>query len=139
MRALAAEFEVSVSVATRTVGIVETNSLSTAVGSGLYPVLSCASHSCAYNCVMVHPDGDPSNSPAGLGFAAIRDIVAGEEITISYMLHFNVVDEAGLRVTKHLSECPTHVRQMYLQRGCNFSCRCMRCADRLGSEDINAV
>jgi hypothetical protein len=111
---------------------VQTNVLSTEVGSGLFPVLSCASHSCAFNCVMRYPDGLEVNFPSKLSFSAVRNIAAREEITISYLLDVSCAFEEegpGPRtlVTRHISEWPTRVRQLYLHKAFNFYCGCTRC------------
>jgi hypothetical protein len=142
--ALAAEFDITLERISSIVGIVRTNVLSTDVGSGLFPVLSCASHSCAFNCVMTYPDALACNFPRKLSFSAVRDIAPCEEITISYLLYVSCAFEeesTGPRtlVTRHISEWPTRVRQLYLHKAFNFYCRCTRCVAFFSGQALDEV
>ncbi|KDQ64301.1 hypothetical protein JAAARDRAFT_187641 [Jaapia argillacea MUCL 33604] len=100
------------------------------IGCGYYAVSSYITHSC-------EPSARPSFSSgtSELNLIAIRDLKAGDEITMAY------VD-----VTQHVDEEPLEARRrrrMELARGWRFACTCSRCAadgpstsDSSGEEEL---
>ncbi|XP_074523305.1 histone-lysine N-methyltransferase SMYD3 [Halichoeres trimaculatus] len=74
------------------------------VGVGLYPSLSLLNHDCRPNCVMVFEG-------TNLKLRAVRDIDAGEELTISYIETLMVTED----------------RQKQLEEQYHFICHCQRC------------
>lgn len=87
-------------------------------GSGLYSQQSKINHSCQPNCEIVFP-----HSNHVLQVVALRDIAAGEEVTISYL------DECMLTSSRHS-------RQKELKANYIFVCECERCAaEKLTQKD----
>ena len=85
------------------------------VGLGLFPITSLMNHSCDPNCVhhfsieTEHPKA--LHSPPKLVMRALRDIVAGEELTYSYVDLYQ----------------STKSRRKQLSQAYFFNCDCVRC------------
>ncbi|KAK8017366.1 hypothetical protein PG993_013692 [Apiospora rasikravindrae] len=91
-------------------GIVRTNALPCgpgAVTGGIYPEICRINHSCHPNC---HNSWNEAINDGQETVHAIRDIFAGEEITISY-------DKGG----------PSEIRQAQLKAAFGFDCKCDLC------------
>ncbi|RWA09261.1 hypothetical protein EKO27_g5831 [Xylaria grammica] len=98
-------------------GIVKTNGLPCGPGAstgGVYPEISLINHSCIPNCHNAWNEETQRET-----IHAIKDIVAGEEITISY-------GRGG----------PASERQAFLQRNFGFNCQCELCT--LPREELQA-
>lgn len=87
-------------------------------GSGLYSQQSKINHSCQPNCEIVFPQSNHV-----LQVVALRDIAAGEEVTISYL------DECMLSRSRHS-------RQKVLKENYIFVCECEKCSfEKLSQKD----
>ncbi|TGJ82107.1 hypothetical protein E0Z10_g6675 [Xylaria hypoxylon] len=98
-------------------GIVKTNALPCGPGAiigGIFPKICRINHSCFSNCHNSWNDETQQET-----IHAIKDILAGEEITISY-------DHSG----------PASVRQAHLQPNFGFNCQCELCT--LPPEELQA-
>lgn len=92
-------------------GIVRTNALPCGPGAetgGVYPEICLINHSCRPNC---HNSWDETTDTGRETIHAIRDILAGEELTISY-------DKGG----------PSEIRQAALKAAFGFDCTCDLCS-----------
>ncbi|KAK8135533.1 hypothetical protein PG984_003473 [Apiospora sp. TS-2023a] len=92
-------------------GIVRTNALPCGPGAatgGVYPEICLINHSCRPNC---HNSWNEAIDGGQETIHAIRDILAGEELTISY-------DKGG----------PAQVRKAHLKTAFGFDCTCDLCS-----------
>lgn len=89
-------------------------------GSALYSLQSACNHSCDPN---AHPNFLHNNFR--LSMVALKDIVAGEEIQISYL------DECTLERSRHS-------RQKYLAENYLFKCDCSQCLSQVDNPDVTS-
>lgn len=89
-------------------------------GTGLYELQSRINHSCSPNVEIQFTEGN-----ARLSVKALRDIVAGEELFISYM--------SGCELDRS-----RHSRQKYLLENYLFECWCIKCDSERGQEDLTS-
>ncbi|KAF5280619.1 hypothetical protein FQA39_LY05267 [Lamprigera yunnana] len=89
-------------------------------GVALFPLQSTANHSCVHN---TEPTYLHNNSR--LSLVALRDIAAGEEITISY------IDECSLGRSRHS-------RHKILRENYLFICQCSKCELEINNPDVTS-
>lgn len=89
-------------------------------GSGLYSTQSKINHSCVPNAQATFPYSDHT-----LALTALTDIVAGEEIVISYL------DECSLERSRHSRQ--KELRENYL-----FLCQCNKCLNEANEPDVTS-
>ncbi|CAH2003454.1 unnamed protein product [Acanthoscelides obtectus] len=89
-------------------------------GVALYTLQSACNHSCI-------PNAEPSflHNNHRLSLIAVRDILEGEEILISYL------DECTLTRSRHS-------RQKELTKNYLFQCKCPKCSEQAGDPDVTS-